>query len=124
MEYSNKEKQLFNEIGIHIEDRNYTEEEREKFKIKVTDYIMSQSSKDIGKLTKKFGNILYQFKGKFMKIKVFDVVKLNNGNNATILEKSDKATYKAEIVNSKGKTEGIIQISGTDIIEVIFSKQE
>ena len=59
MEYSNKEKQLFNEIGIPVEDKNYTEEEREKFKIKVTDYIMSQSSKDIDKLTKKFSNILY-----------------------------------------------------------------
>ena len=59
MEYSQKEKQLFNEIGIPVEDKNYTEEEREKFKIKVTDYIMSQSSKDIDKLTKKFSNILY-----------------------------------------------------------------
>lgn len=59
MEYSKKERQLFNEIGIHVEDKNYTEEERERFKIKVTDYIMSQSSKDIDKLTKKFSNILY-----------------------------------------------------------------
>ena len=59
MEYSKKEKQLFKEIGIPVEDKNYTEEEREKFKIKVTDYIMSQSSKDIDKLTKKFSNILY-----------------------------------------------------------------
>ena len=57
MEYSKKGKQLFNEIGIPVEDKNYTEEEREKFKIK--DYIMSQSSKDIDKLTKKFSNILY-----------------------------------------------------------------
>ena len=37
MEYSKKEKQLFNEIGIPVEDKNYTEEAREKFKIKVTD---------------------------------------------------------------------------------------
>lgn len=124
MEYSKKEKQLFNEIGIPVEDKNYTEEEREKFKIKVTDYIMSQSSKDIDKLTKKFSNILYQYKEKFMKIKIFDVVQLSNGNKATILEKSDKATYKAEIVNSEGKTEGITQISETDITKVIFSKQE
>ena len=124
MEYSKKGKQLFNEIGIPVEDKNYTEEEREKFKIKVTDYIMSQSSKDIDKLTKKFSNILYQYKEKFMKIKIFDVVQLSNGNKATILEKSDKATYKAEIVNSEGKTEGITQISETDITKVIFSKQE
>ena len=59
MQFSSKDIQLFNEAGIHVEDKNYTEEEREKFKIKVTDYIMSQSSKDIDKLTKKFSNILY-----------------------------------------------------------------
>ena len=59
MQFSSKDIQLFNESGIHVEDKNYTEEEREKFKIKVTDYIMSQSSKDIDKLTKKFSNILY-----------------------------------------------------------------
>ena len=59
MEYSKKEKQLFNEIGIPVEDKNYTEEEREKFKIKVTDYIMRQTSKDIDKLTTKFSTILY-----------------------------------------------------------------
>lgn len=57
-----------------------------------------------------------------MKIKIFDVVQLSNGNKATILEKSDKATYKAEIVNSEGKTERITQISETDITKVIFSK--
>lgn len=57
-----------------------------------------------------------------MKIKIFDVVQLSNGNKATILEKSDKATYKAEIINSEGKTEGITQISETDITKVIFSK--
>ncbi len=32
MEYSKKEKQLFNEIGIPVEDKNYTEEERENLK--------------------------------------------------------------------------------------------
>ena len=57
-----------------------------------------------------------------MKIKKFDEEHISNGNKATILEKSDKATYKAEIVNSEGKTEGITQISETDITKVIFSK--
>lgn len=57
-----------------------------------------------------------------MKIKIFDVVKLSNGNKATILEKSDKDIYKAEIVNAEGKTEGITQIRETDITEVVFSK--
>lgn len=57
-----------------------------------------------------------------MKIKIFDVVKLRNENKATILEKNDNNTYKAEIVNAEGKTEGITQISETDITEVVFSK--
>lgn len=56
------------------------------------------------------------------KINIFDVVQLNNGNKATILEKIDTRTYKAEIVNIEGKTQGIVQIKEKDIIEVIFSK--
>lgn len=59
MKYSENDKQLFNEAGIYIEDKNYTKEERENFKIKVTDYIMSQSSKEIDKFNRKFSNILY-----------------------------------------------------------------
>ena len=47
MKYSKSEKQLFNEAGIYVEDKDYTKEERENLKIKVTDYIMNQSSKDI-----------------------------------------------------------------------------
>lgn len=59
MKYSKNQVQLFNEIGICIEDKNYTNEEQEILKIKVTDFIMSQSTKDIDKFTKKFSNILY-----------------------------------------------------------------
>lgn len=59
MKYSNNEKQLFNEAGISVEDKDYTKEERENFKIKLTDYIMNQSSKEISNLNKKFSNILY-----------------------------------------------------------------
>ena len=44
---------------IYVEDKDYTKEERENLKIKVTDYIMNQSSKDISNLNKKFSNILY-----------------------------------------------------------------
>lgn len=58
MKYSESDKQLFNEAGIYVEDRHYTEEEIERFKIKVIDYIMSQSSKDIDKFDKKFRSIL------------------------------------------------------------------
>lgn len=58
MKYSNKDKELFNEAGINIEDRNYNNEEVESLKMRVTDFIMSQSTKDIDKYNKKFSNIL------------------------------------------------------------------
>lgn len=59
MKFSENDKKLFNEAGIYVDDRNYSEEEVETFKVKVTDYIMSQSSKEINKFNKKFSNILY-----------------------------------------------------------------
>ena len=58
MQFSNKDIQLFNEAGINVEDKNYTNDEVERLKIKVTDFIMSQSSKDIAKYNQKFSNIL------------------------------------------------------------------
>ena len=58
MKYSNKDKELFNEAGINIEDKNYTNEEVESLKMRVTDFIMSQSSKYINKYKQKFSNIL------------------------------------------------------------------
>ena len=58
MKYSNKDKELFNEAGINIEDKNYTNEEVESIKMRVTDFIMSQSTKDINKYSQKFSNIL------------------------------------------------------------------
>lgn len=58
MKYSNKDKELFNEVGINIEDKNYTNEEVESLKMRVTDFIMSQSTKDINKYSQKFSNIL------------------------------------------------------------------
>ena len=47
MQFSSKDIQLFNEAGINVEDKNYTNDEVERFKIKVTDFIMSKSIKDI-----------------------------------------------------------------------------
>lgn len=58
MKYSNKDKELFNEAGINIEDKNYTNEEIESLKMRVTDFIMSQSTKYINKYNQKFSNIL------------------------------------------------------------------
>ena len=34
MKYSNKDKELFNEAGINIEDKNYTNEEVESLKMR------------------------------------------------------------------------------------------
>lgn len=59
MKFSNKDIELFNEAGVAIEDKNYTNEEVERLKIKVTDYIMSQSSSEINKFSRKFSKILY-----------------------------------------------------------------
>ena len=58
MQFSNKDIQLFNEAGINGENKNYTNDEVERFKIKVTDFIMSQSTKDIEKYSKKFRSLL------------------------------------------------------------------
>ena len=58
MQFSNKDIQLFNEAGINVDDKNYTNDEVERLKIKVTDYIVSQSTKDIDKYSKKFNSLL------------------------------------------------------------------
>lgn len=58
MQFSDKDIQLFNEAGINVENKNYTNDEVERFKIKVTDFIMSQSTKDIEKYSKKFSSLL------------------------------------------------------------------
>ena len=58
MQFSNKDIQLFNEAGINVENKNYTNDEVERFKIKVTDFLMSQSTKDIEKYSKKFSSLL------------------------------------------------------------------
>ena len=58
MQFSNKDIQLFNEAGINVENKNYTNDEVERFKIKVTDFIMSQSTKDIENYSKKFSSLL------------------------------------------------------------------
>ena len=58
MQFSNKDIQLFNEAGINVDDKNYTNDEVERLKIKVTDYIVSQSTKDFDKYSKKFSSLL------------------------------------------------------------------
>lgn len=58
MQFSSKDIQLFNEAGINVEDKNYTNDEVERLKIRVTDFIVSQSTKDIDKYSKKFSRLL------------------------------------------------------------------
>ena len=58
MQFSNKDIQLFNEAGINVENKNYTNDEVERLKIQITDYIVSQSTKDIDKYSKKFSSLL------------------------------------------------------------------
>ena len=58
MQFSNKDIQLFNEAGINVENKNYTNDEVERLKIKVTDFIVSQSTKDIDRYSKKFSSLL------------------------------------------------------------------
>lgn len=58
MQFSSKDIQLFNEAGIKVEDKNYTNDEVERLKIKVTDFIVSQSIRDIDKYNKKFSRLL------------------------------------------------------------------
>ncbi len=58
MQFTNKDIQLFNNAGIDVENKNYTNEEVEELKIKVIDFIMSQSTKDIDKYNKQFVDLL------------------------------------------------------------------
>ena len=58
MQSSSKDIQLFNEAGINVEDKNYTNDEIERLKIKVTDFIVSQSTMDIDRYSKKFSRLL------------------------------------------------------------------
>ena len=57
MQFSSKDIQLFNEAGINVENKNYTNDEVERLKIKVTDFIVSQSTRNIDKYNKKFSSL-------------------------------------------------------------------
>lgn len=56
-----------------------------------------------------------------MKINKFDVVELNDGDKATILDINNK-DYYVEIVNDKGMRVDIRNITENEISKVIFSK--
>ena len=56
-----------------------------------------------------------------MKYKKFDVVELNNGNKATILDINNR-DYYAEIVDANGNRVDIRNITEDEIFKVIFTK--
>ena len=55
-----------------------------------------------------------------MKIKQFDVVELKDSNIATILEIYKGKKYYAEIVNNKGKTIDIKEITLKEINKIVY----
>ena len=57
-----------------------------------------------------------------MKYKRFDVVELNNGNKATILDTNNR-NYYVEIVDLEGNRVDIKNIEESEIAKMIFSKQ-
>ena len=57
-----------------------------------------------------------------MKLKIFDVVELNDKNRATILNINNKE-YLAEVVNSAGISLGNKVIKDNDINKIIVSKK-
>lgn len=58
MQFSKNNINLFYEAGINVENKNYSKDEVEKLKSKVTDFVVSQSIKDIDTYRKKFNSLL------------------------------------------------------------------
>lgn len=56
-----------------------------------------------------------------MKINIFDVVELKNGTKAIILYIYDDK-YKVNIIDKNGESLGISQITNSDILRIIYSK--
>ena len=58
MQFSKNDINLFYQAGINVENKNYSKDEVEKLKSKVTDFVVSQSIKDIDTYRKKFNSLL------------------------------------------------------------------
>lgn len=56
-----------------------------------------------------------------MKLKIFDVVELKNGDRAIIIEVNTN-NYKAKIVNAEGKFEEIQVLREKDIRKILIKK--
>ena len=59
-ELNDNEQNMLKDIGINIENRNYSVEELRKYEVDVEDFIMSHSSKngDIDKVKQQYNSIL------------------------------------------------------------------
>ncbi len=57
-EYNANQIKLLTEVGITIEDKEYSVEERKNFSSQVISYIMNYSKNDIGNIHKKYSDIL------------------------------------------------------------------
>ena len=58
-----------------------------------------------------------------MNFKVFDVIELQNGEKATIIE-INKNTYKVQITDENGKVISIKAITENEINKVIYTKEQ
>ena len=59
-----------------------------------------------------------------MKLKVFDVVELEDGNKATIKEELNDNKFKAEIVDENGITKDVRIIDEEEIKRIVVIKNE
>lgn len=57
-----------------------------------------------------------------MKVKVFDVVEVNNGTKATVLE-IIQGGYNVEVVDKRGNSKGRKTISDKDIVSIIYQSK-
>ena len=57
-----------------------------------------------------------------MKIKIFDVIELENGNKATVLD-IDKGIYKIDEIDEKGNQLRTREVSIDEIKKVIYTKR-
>lgn len=58
-----------------------------------------------------------------MKYRVFDVIELNNGDKATILDIVSKDTYKVEVVNKSGISQGVMKINSKEIVNIVMKSK-
>ena len=57
-ESNQEELRLFKEVGLEIDDRDYTNEELRQCQNQVIEYIMSQSKNEISNVKSKFESVL------------------------------------------------------------------